>query len=324
MERALRLLRPGGRLAVLVPDSVLAAASYRYFREWLLQHVAVHMIISLPVETFRPVGHSGKASLLLLEKLPGRSSNQVVLVADVRSIGYDRSEDSIATNDLPTLLEVIRTYRDEGIVAEKLAQPTLRVWQVHSHELSADRFDISHLDRAAPDPIMLIQRAQYPFAVLGDLVELTSGIDCKNYADGETDTALMVQAGAVRDLELVLTDARRIPLEDYRKYRRAQLKPGDVLVTIKGQYLGRAAMVPAGIGSAVASTAVAILTVRPNVELDPLYLAAFISSSIGKEQIERRRQLPQRSLTFLAAILQEKYHSLATTSTSERTHATHS
>ena len=37
------------------------------------------------------------------------------------------------------------------------------------------------------------------------------------------------------------------------------------------------------------STAVAILTVRPNVELDPLYLAVFISSSIGKEQIERRR-----------------------------------
>ena len=163
MERALRLLRPGGRLAVLVPDSVLAAASYRYFREWLLQHVAVHMIISLPVETFRPVGHSGKASLLLLEKLPGRSSNQVVLVADVRSIGYDRSGDSIATNDLPTLLEVIRTYRDEGIVAEKLEPNQLRVWQVHSHELSADRFDISHLDRGAPDPIMLIQRAQYPF-----------------------------------------------------------------------------------------------------------------------------------------------------------------
>jgi type I restriction enzyme M protein len=67
IERCLQFLKPGGRLAIILPDSILSNPGKKYIRHWILKNAKVIASIDLPRETFQP--HVGsKTSLLILQK----------------------------------------------------------------------------------------------------------------------------------------------------------------------------------------------------------------------------------------------------------------
>jgi type I restriction enzyme M protein len=284
IELSLRLLRRGGRLAAFVPDTFLSSPSLADAREWLLGNATPKAIISLPPEAFMPAGHSGKASVLVLEKRRPYDSFEPVLVADIRAVGYDRFGEPTRENDLPRLLEVVRQFRDEGHIEPPGG--TLRAWIVEASALEAERLDITSLDPEGHEIVRAVSRGQYPAVKLGQVAEVISGRNFKTYVDPGTDSAILVQAGAVKELEIDFAEtAPHISLSDYEAAKRAQLSVGDVLVTSTGQYLGRAAVVERLAGPAVASGAVTVL--RPREQILPHFLAAVINSVIGREQINR-------------------------------------
>ena len=68
IDRCYQLLKPGGRLAIVLPDGILGNPNTEYVRAWLLSHFRVLASLDLPVEAFLPqVGV--QASLLFLQKL---------------------------------------------------------------------------------------------------------------------------------------------------------------------------------------------------------------------------------------------------------------
>ena len=68
MERCLDLLKPGGRLGIVLPDGVLNNPSAGYVREFCEDRAFIRAIVSLPPETFVSTGATVKASLLFLQK----------------------------------------------------------------------------------------------------------------------------------------------------------------------------------------------------------------------------------------------------------------
>lgn len=67
VERALEFLRPGGRMAIVLPQGVLNNTNMEYIREWLLEKARILAVVGLHVNTFKP--HTGtKTSLLFLQK----------------------------------------------------------------------------------------------------------------------------------------------------------------------------------------------------------------------------------------------------------------
>lgn len=70
VERCIDLLRPGGRLAIVLPHNKFAAESFRFLREWLLKKTRVLGVVSLGRHTFLPHTHQ-KASVLFAQKLNG-------------------------------------------------------------------------------------------------------------------------------------------------------------------------------------------------------------------------------------------------------------
>jgi type I restriction enzyme M protein len=92
LERAISFLRPGGRLGIVLPDSVFSADSASFVREWLRGKVKVRGLVSLPTETFCPFGANVKTGILFARKWkPGETTNapyQVCLLK-VESVGYD-------------------------------------------------------------------------------------------------------------------------------------------------------------------------------------------------------------------------------------------
>ena len=99
IERSLQLLRPGGRLAIVLPDSILTNPGLIGVRKWLLAHTRVIASVDLPVETFQP--HTGtQTSVLLLQKkttqeitveqAAERQNVYEVFMAMPRAVGHDR------------------------------------------------------------------------------------------------------------------------------------------------------------------------------------------------------------------------------------------
>jgi type I restriction enzyme M protein len=67
IERCLDLLRPGGRLAIILPHNKFAGNSFEFLREWVLRKARVLAVIGLGRHTFLPHTHQ-KASVLFLQK----------------------------------------------------------------------------------------------------------------------------------------------------------------------------------------------------------------------------------------------------------------
>ena len=72
IERCLSLLKPGGRLGIVLPEGILNNPSLSYVREFCENRAFIRAVVSLPQETFVSSGASVKASLLFLQKFTAK------------------------------------------------------------------------------------------------------------------------------------------------------------------------------------------------------------------------------------------------------------
>ena len=89
IERCLQFLRPGGRLAIVLPESILGNARERYVRQFTRTEANVVAIVDCPIETFQP-GTSTKVGLLILQKKTENSKQEDVWMAISETCGHDR------------------------------------------------------------------------------------------------------------------------------------------------------------------------------------------------------------------------------------------
>jgi type I restriction enzyme M protein len=68
VERCLNLLRPGGRMGIVLPDGNLNNPSLAWLRRWCEGKARILAIVSLPEETFRSAAATVKASLVFLHR----------------------------------------------------------------------------------------------------------------------------------------------------------------------------------------------------------------------------------------------------------------
>jgi type I restriction enzyme M protein len=68
IERCLDLLKPGGRMGIVLPEGVYNNPSLAYVRQFVEDRAYIKAVVSLPQETFISSGASVKASLLFLQK----------------------------------------------------------------------------------------------------------------------------------------------------------------------------------------------------------------------------------------------------------------
>jgi type I restriction enzyme M protein len=108
IERFVKLCKPGGHIAIILPDGVLSNATLTYVRDWIHKKCILHAIISLPRDTFKHAKTSAKTSLLILTK---RKSNllpkqEYVFMASVKKFSSLTNETiKIITNCFSEALE---------------------------------------------------------------------------------------------------------------------------------------------------------------------------------------------------------------------------
>lgn len=110
LDRCLQLLKPGGRLLIVLPDGVLCNSGDKYVREYIMGKkdaetgqfhggkAIVKAVISLPSDTFKLSGTGAKTSILYLQKRHARDDDATkfadepqtdVFMAVADTLGYE-------------------------------------------------------------------------------------------------------------------------------------------------------------------------------------------------------------------------------------------
>ena len=112
----INLLKPYGRLGIVLPDGILTNTSLKFVRDHIKREAIVKAVVSLPQETFMPYGSGVKASLLFLEKkniADPYHEQGPVFMSIAKNIGYDSTGRATNKNDFPGILEEYHKFEEK-------------------------------------------------------------------------------------------------------------------------------------------------------------------------------------------------------------------
>ena len=93
LERCLQLLKPGGRLGIVLPEAVFGMPTYEYVVSWLRGRAKIRGVVSMPEALFKTSGKGGthaKVCILFVENTkPRKNEDYEIFMADVKWCGHD-------------------------------------------------------------------------------------------------------------------------------------------------------------------------------------------------------------------------------------------
>lgn len=246
LERCVQLLKPGGRLAIVLPHNKLGADSWAYVREWLLRHLRVVAVLSLGRNTFLP-HTSQKASVLfgIKRERPARPSadEQILFLVSERE-GKDSRGQAIVRagadrdmgawdkldHDLHSLVRVYRSYLEGHAAPSSSADGLYSIVPVpqldDGHVIAAERYDPRR--RTASDGVPLLRVAR----VVREQVAPT---------DKNSFSYLLLDTSNAR--EGVVLDMGRLVGTSELGSTKKLVRPGDILISRLRPYLRQVAYV---------------------------------------------------------------------------------
>lgn len=92
LERSLQFLKPGGRMAIVLPEHLMKGKSASFVRKWLEDMAHIKAIFFFPEEAFTPYGAMVKTCLCILQRLnaderPAKGDR--TFLCEVENLGYD-------------------------------------------------------------------------------------------------------------------------------------------------------------------------------------------------------------------------------------------
>jgi len=108
IERCTQLLVPGGRMGIVLPDSILGSPGLGYIREWLIKNHRIVASIDLHADTFQPRNGTQTSVLILQKKTEaqkiqeersGRMADYNIFMAMVEKVGHDKRGNPLFKRD---------------------------------------------------------------------------------------------------------------------------------------------------------------------------------------------------------------------------------
>lgn len=124
IERSLQLLEPGGRMAIVLPESILGMPTYTYVVQYLRNRCTILGVVSMPEDLFQPHTHAKTCVLVIRNSPPPRDDYQIFMSV-VEWCGHDSRGNPTVRRDESgeeTLLD------DVPLVAAKFHELMEDVW----------------------------------------------------------------------------------------------------------------------------------------------------------------------------------------------------
>ena len=295
IERCLELLKPGGRMGIILPDGILKNSSLSYVQKFIKEKAKVIAVISLPEYAFVPFGSRAKTSILFLEKKGENNEEEYfVFYAKARYIGYDATGRP-DKNDLPKILEEwMRFKQDPNNYKPCICDGEVLSYGVESKYLQ-DRLDFDYYHPDFLKEIRRIEDSKWRVVSLEDIADVKTGKTLKRNQYLEEGSVFNIKVVNITGKGLSWTSSHTGSFtsdELYEQNPNACVKRGDILMVCSAhhvEYIGRCDIVekfPKNLKKVMCSGEVMII--RPNTEkVDPYYLLYYLRSKLGRVQIRR-------------------------------------
>ncbi len=108
IERIVQLLRPGGRAAIVLPDSIFSSPGLEFIRVWLMRHTHIIASIDLHADTFQPHNGTQCSILFVVKKTPeeiqeelrlGFTPDSQIFMAMIDHVGHDKRGNTVYKRD---------------------------------------------------------------------------------------------------------------------------------------------------------------------------------------------------------------------------------
>ena len=309
IEKCLKLLKPNGRMAVVIPDGLLQNPSLSFVRHWIKSQAGIIGVISLPQETFIPFGTGVKTSLVLLRK---NFQKRSIFFSKIKNIGHDakgnirykkqssplnsnESENSQnINNDINQVLKVFHNKKGE-------IEDSSIAWHLN-HKLLKERWDAEHYSLNDMEMIGRLDSSQ---------ILLNFAEPVKRKEKFSNSTSSLVRYIAISDIDRYgMKIATHQELDTAQLPSRASYKiiEGDILVAVSGANTGTekqaVAVVTKDDEGSICSNGFAVLRNIRNI--NKYFLLAFFKSNIFIKQVRRMmtgHAIPYISLTDLGRII---------------------
>jgi type I restriction enzyme M protein len=314
IELCLKLLRPSGRMAIVLPDGLLQNISNNHIRFWIRSQAKVLGVVSIPQEAFVPYGTGIKTSLLLLQKLPATADR--VFMARIQKIGYDVKGQPVYKRDdngrffkKSSGMHVVDDDIDDIAVAyskfrESNLEPECESIYFVPEKMLNVRLDVEHYH---PEDRKLLEHLQASGAKsLGEIAHILN----------ETDDFRQASNGDIRYIAISDVDARTmqvvsqqvIKAHDAPSRAKYRLQKNDIITAISGASTGTTrhatALITDDEEGAICSNGFAVLrTIRG---IDPFFLLAYMRTEFFLRQVRRLmtgHAIPAISVEDLSKVL---------------------
>jgi type I restriction enzyme M protein len=310
VERCLSLLKPGGRLGIVLPESILSNKSYRNVVQYLLRNTDIHAVMGMPEALFKTSGKGGthtKTCLLVATKNGSKQKNNrsTVFMAEAKWCGQDSRARNIPHNDLPIIADnllryeknKLKTFSNIGFVVEK-------------NKIMGGILCPRYYDPQAEIELQAFEK-KHSLLLFADLVnegvfKISTGDEVGKLAYG-TGIIPFIRTSDISNWELKADPKHSVSEDIYNGLKIKQdVKAGDILMVKDGTYLiGTCAIVTEADEKILYQSHLYKIRINENkYGLDTFLLIALLSSTMVQKQI-RSKQFTQDIIDSLGERIHE-------------------
>ena len=238
VERCLKLVKPGGFLGAILPESIVSSKSHAYVVQYMQSVADLIAVVGMPEALFKTSGKGGthtKTVAVVLQKKPSKSKRSSVFFADAKWCGHDSRGRSVPLNHVPQIAANFAEFRKTGIGNHGhmgIAVPNDRLGlnlAPRAFEFDAE----SESDRLTET---------HDIVSFGDLIKdgvlsLSTGDEVGKLAYG-TGEIPFVRTSDISNWEVKSDPKHCVSEEIYERYRpRQDVQENDILMVRDGTYL---------------------------------------------------------------------------------------
>ena len=294
IERCLDLLKPGGRMVIVLPNGHFENPSLEYLRYYIKQRARILAVVNLPQETFIPYGTGVKTSLLFLEKEQNQYAiDYPIFFSRITKLGYqgnknatpiykkDSHGNSIVENGRLVLDEdYTDVLADYSTFLLKGAINTPNSFSISCSDIKG-RIDY---DFYSPSNRGILRDLKNSSVRLGDIVSIVKSRSPK--LKNKERVVDYIELSDINTHSFEIINATTCAVHELPSRATYELQEGDIITGIAGNSVGTrkhaTALVTAEYDGAICTNGFRVLR---SPKINPFYLLYFLHSELFLKQM---------------------------------------
>ncbi len=301
IERCLEMLKDGGRLAIIIPETYFHAPKVRYVLDYMKKNNNFVAIVDLAHNTFRPYNNA-KTILIILEK--NRPQQKEIVMAVSEEVGHDHQGKPIYRYTKKTNTFTDEIWDDTEIIRRELVEPNnpanTNVFTVNANDIKDDVYVPRYYWGKKIEALRNEADEQgYDFVEVKTLLDDGILEDYSGHGSppgkykGKGDVPY-VRVADIVNWAMYKNPTSQIPEDIYHKIKGGgvDLKAEDVLFVRRGSYrIGSVALVSPFDIDVLLTREIQVLRVindKNKYDIDPYYLLYLLSHRFTQEQLPNK------------------------------------